>query len=59
MINELLKKYDETMRDMKINGFKNLETNKIELSKITEECFVNVGIKETSRIYQNYVRNYK
>ena len=59
MINKLLKKYDETMKDMKINGSKNLEANKVELNEITELCFASIGMKETARIYQNYVKNYK
>ena len=59
MINELLKKYDETMKDMKVNGVKNLANNKIELNKILEKCFITLGAKETTKIYQNYVKNYK
>ena len=59
MITELLKKYDLMRKDMKVNGMKNFESNKSELDKMITTCFTTVGEKETIKVYQNYVRNYK
>lgn len=58
MLEKLFKKYDESRKDMLINGWENLEKFKAEINELLEKCFEIYGFEETKRKYQEYVRNY-
>lgn len=58
MLNQLFKKYDESRKDMLVNGWNNLEKFKSEINKLLERCFIIYGFEETKRQYQEYIRNY-
>ena len=47
MLDQLFKKYDESRKDMLVNGWNNLEKFKAEINKLLEKCFDIYGFEET------------